>query len=211
MRAMRQRLLLAAGWIVAVVGSGVVASGAVAIAGGQVLDRPLRPLTAAEVAALPVVSSGGTQQNGPLASGGTDSLSGVPPDGSDAEDATGPADADPAGPGGSPTPRILSPARGGEVFLTTSNPAPSTPTSPDAPPVQSAIVLFPGGAASVYSGSDGLSLLWARPDPGFVMSLRFDDEERLSVSFTGAATRYVMQATVADDGLDILTSEESIL
>ncbi|MFB3049384.1 MAG: hypothetical protein ACE1Z9_04450, partial [Acidimicrobiia bacterium] len=51
---MRQRLLLVAGWIVAAVGAGVVASGAVAVAGGQVFDRPIRPLSASEVAALPV-------------------------------------------------------------------------------------------------------------------------------------------------------------
>ena len=57
MRTMRQSLLLVAGWIVAAVGAGVVASGAVAVAGGQVFDRPIRPLNAAEVAALPVDES----------------------------------------------------------------------------------------------------------------------------------------------------------
>jgi len=54
MNPMRQRLLLAAGWLVAVVGAGIVASCAVAVAGGQVFDRSLRPLTAAEVETLPV-------------------------------------------------------------------------------------------------------------------------------------------------------------
>jgi hypothetical protein len=212
MASMRQRLLLAAGWIVAAVGSGVVASGAVAIAGGQVLDRPLRPLTAAEVAALPVVSSGGIQRTGPLASGGTDSRSRVPPDDGSADDrATDPVDADSAGPGGAPTPRVLSPARGGEVFVTTIDDEPSTPTAPISGRTQSAIVLFPGGAASIYSGADGLELLWARPNAGFVVSLRFDEEHRLSLSFAGAATRYVMQATAGDDGLEITTSEETIL
>ncbi|MDK1096694.1 MAG: hypothetical protein QGM47_05470 [Actinomycetota bacterium] len=60
MIATRQRLFLVAGWLTAAFGAGLVASGAVAVAGGQVLDRPLRPLTAAEVAALPVVSVGST-------------------------------------------------------------------------------------------------------------------------------------------------------
>ena len=50
---MRQRLLLVAGWVLAAVGTSVVASAAVAATGGQVTDRALRPLTAAEVAALP--------------------------------------------------------------------------------------------------------------------------------------------------------------
>ena len=210
MRVMRQRLLLAAGWIVAAVGSGVVASGAVAIAGGQVLDRPLRPLTAAEVVALPVVSSEGTQPNGPLASGGTDSTSGVPADGSAVDSATDPPNADSAGPGGSP-PTVLSPARSGEIFITTIEGEPSSPTAPNVPVIQSAIVHLPGGAASIYSGEDGLDVLWARPSPGYVMSLHFEAEDRLSLSFTGAATRYAIVAAVSHGDLDIVTSEESIL
>ncbi|MGI9610434.1 MAG: hypothetical protein ACR2NL_09110, partial [Acidimicrobiia bacterium] len=71
MSSMRQRVLLVAGWLIAAVVTSLVASGAVAAAGGQVLDRPLRPLTAAEVAALPVVVTAdvpGTCE--PLASGG---------------------------------------------------------------------------------------------------------------------------------------------
>lgn len=211
MSVMRQRLLLAAGWIVAAVVSGVVASGAVAIAGGQVLDRPLRPLTAAEVAALPVVSSEGTQPNGPLASGGTDSSSGVPTDGSVSDSATGAPNVDSAGPGGAPTQGWLSPARSGEIFITTVEREPASPSSPDGRPVQSAIVHVPGGAASIYSGDEGLALLWARPNPGFVMSLRFEDEDRLSLSLTGPATRYVIAASVGESGLEITTSERSNL
>ena len=52
MSPMRQRLLLVAGWAVAAVLATLVSTGAVAVAGGQVTDRPLRPLTASEVAAL---------------------------------------------------------------------------------------------------------------------------------------------------------------
>ena len=52
MSSMRQRLLLVAGWAVAAVLATLVSTGAVAVAGGQVTDRPLRPLTASEVAAL---------------------------------------------------------------------------------------------------------------------------------------------------------------
>lgn len=52
MKLMRQRLLLVAGWATAAVVASLVSTGAVAVAGGQVTDRPLRPLSASEVAAL---------------------------------------------------------------------------------------------------------------------------------------------------------------
>ena len=52
MTPMRQRLLLVAGWAAAAVVASLVSTGAVAVAGGQVTDRPLRPLSASEVAAL---------------------------------------------------------------------------------------------------------------------------------------------------------------
>jgi len=52
MKPMRQRLLLVAGWATAAVVASLVSTGAVAVAGGQVTDRPLRPLSASEVAAL---------------------------------------------------------------------------------------------------------------------------------------------------------------
>ena len=52
MGSMRQRLLLVAGWAAAAVVASLVSTGAVAVAGGQVTDRPLRPLSASEVAAM---------------------------------------------------------------------------------------------------------------------------------------------------------------
>ena len=52
MSSMRQRLLLVAGWVAAAVVASLVSTGAVAVAGGQVIDRPLRPLSASEAAAL---------------------------------------------------------------------------------------------------------------------------------------------------------------
>ncbi|CAN5291087.1 hypothetical protein BH24ACT7_BH24ACT7_08090 [soil metagenome] len=68
MRVLRQRLLLVAGWVVAAVATGLVSAGAVAVAGGQVTDRPLHPLSAAEVAALPVSTDDCGEE--PPASGG---------------------------------------------------------------------------------------------------------------------------------------------
>lgn len=83
MTVLRQRLLLVAGWITAAVGAGLVASGAVAVAGGQVHDPPRRPSTAAEVAALPVVEVGAPDAFEPHASGGFVSTTGGPTQGSD--------------------------------------------------------------------------------------------------------------------------------
>ena len=77
---MRQRLLLVAGWLVAAIASGIVASGAVAVAGGQVLDRAQRPFTVAEVAALPVVTVGSSDDFEPHASGGLVPNAGEPTD-----------------------------------------------------------------------------------------------------------------------------------
>ena len=54
-------------------------------------------------------------------------------------------------------------------------------------------------------------MLWARPNPGYVMSLRFAAEDRLSLSFTSAATRYALVAAVVDGELEIATSEEPML
>jgi hypothetical protein len=76
---MRQKLLLIAGWAVAAVGSSVVASGAVAVAGGQVTDRPLRLLSASEVEAIPIVNTVAlSASGGPPASGGSAVLPGQP-------------------------------------------------------------------------------------------------------------------------------------
>ena len=78
MTSLRQRLLLVAGWAVAAVATGLVSAGAVAVAGGQVTDRPLQPLSAAEVAALPVTIEDPCVTSEPLASGGSASSATCP-------------------------------------------------------------------------------------------------------------------------------------
>jgi hypothetical protein len=97
------------------------------------------------------------------------------------------------------------------VLITTISREPPSPSEPHPSIVQSAIVHLLGGAASVYSGDDGLDVLWARPNPGYVMSLRFETEDRLSLSFTSAATRYAIVAAVVDGELELVTSEEPSL
>lgn len=72
MAAMRQRLLLVVGWVIVATVTSLVALGAVTVPGGRVNDRPLEPLSAAEVAALPVAVTV-ESANEPQASGGVDS------------------------------------------------------------------------------------------------------------------------------------------
>lgn len=197
---MRQRLLLTAGWIVAVVGSGLVASAAVSVAGGQVSDRPLRPLTAAEVAALPVERPVAVVEPiEPLASGGSGSTSDNLTGRSDRIE-TVPGNTDgPAGAGGAPA--ASSDARG-------------VSAPPDPEPIErgvrseAAVIQLGGGSASIGVAGDRIALLWATPRPGHVAELRFESEDQLTVTFTGPRIRYVLDAAAVDGRLLVETSEE---
>lgn len=186
MMSLRQRLLLVAGWIAAAVGAGVVASGAVAVAGGQVLDRPLRPLTAAEVAALPVVEVGTPDALEPHASGGFVSTTGAPPLGSE-DDVDGRGD--PSGAGGS----------------SASDGSPATEPDPIDAEASSvvAVVSAAGGQASFAIAGDALLLLWATPQPGYVATLRSDSTDRITLAFTSSLGVWVIEATI--DGGAIVT------
>jgi len=201
---MRQRLLLVAGWIVAAVGAGIVASGAVAVAGGQVLDRPLRPLTAAEVEALPVAEPMAIlEPDGPLASGGSSSIS---------EDTIVQGDekrADPAettGPGGAAADH---PATPGDVELTPSEPSgnpvdvlPATGTWSDV-----AVTHVTGGSASIAAFGDGLRVLWATPRPGYAVGLRFDGPANVVLTFTSSRSRSTIATALHDGELLVETSD----
>ncbi len=193
MRQMRQRLLLVAGWLLAAVGSAVVASGAVAVAGGQVLDRPLRPLTAAEVAALPVVrSTAGTEPSEPLASGGIVSTPEPAPihdiagTGADREPRPGGASASP------PPPADLDPVVEPEARST------------------ARLVRVTGGRISVASRNDALTLLWAAPTPGYVVVADIVDDGTIEVTFTGDPTRDVVTIHIEDGELVVDSKTEPI-
>jgi hypothetical protein len=183
MNPLRQRLLLIIGWLAAVVGAGLVATAAVAIAGGQVLDQPLRPLTAAEVAALPVVQAGSPDDVEPQASGGLVPDVGEPAQGSesavaDAGGADGPDDAT----------VIATPSTGLEAY------GPANPST-----VRTGIV--EGGHASFLITQDGLSLLWATPAPGYIAQTRSAEEESVTVVFSSGLQAWLIEATF--DGTDI--------
>ncbi len=189
---LRQRLLLVAGWFAAAVGAGVVASGAVAVAGGQVLDRPLRPLTAAEVAALPVVEVGAPDAFEPQASGGLVPTTGGPTEGSeaDAQDRD-----DPAGAGGST-------AIGGTV-------PGADPISGDAPSVFE-VVSVDGGQASFAASGDQLLVLWATPQPGYITTTRSITGSSVTIAFSSNLSVWVIEATLADGQISVASRPEPL-
>ncbi len=205
MNTMRQRLLLVAGWIVAVVGAGIVASGAVAVAGGQVLDRPLRPLTAAEVAALPVDETTVVLDfDEPHASGGSESVTRITIVGSGTAGPTGPSD--PPGPGGASADH---PATAADESL---DPSEAAGADIDVLPASgalsdSAVTHMAGGSASFANVDGELRVLWATPRPGYVVGLRFDGPTALVLTFTSTRSLSTIAVALGDPGILIDSSE----
>ncbi len=203
MNPMRQRLLLAAGWLVAVVGAGIVASGAVAVAGGQVFDRPLRPLTAAEVEALPVAEATVIlEPDGPLASGGSESIS---EDAAVESDGERTVPAEPAGPGGASADHPVTPGTDLVPVEPSGNPLDVLPASGSWSEVS--VTSLAGGSASIAVAGDGLQVLWATPRPGYAMGLRFNGPTDLILTFTSSQSRSTIAAALHDGDLLIDTSE----
>jgi hypothetical protein len=185
---MRQSLLLVVGWLIAAIVSGLVASGAVAIAGGQVLDRALRPLTAAEVAALPVVVVGSPDGVEPQASGGFVPSTGEPTEGSVVD---GPGSDEPADTGGSSASVDTGPL--------------DVPILDPAPPV--GFASNEGGRASFVAADDGLVLLWATPQAGYVAQMRLTTPEAITVSFTSNRNVWLVDAAIVDGELIVVSRQ----
>ena len=171
---MRQRLLLVAGWAAAAVVATLVSTGAVAVAGGQVIDRPLRPLSASEVAALteqcgstdrapclrqlddsndPLVSGSAAPELNPTPTGDEDGVS--PTTVTTSPDAIDPPAEDP-----------LDPATDLDESLL---PPDDDPDRVDQPPPSAEVVDLIGGRVSV-SGADGeVRIIWLIPRHGFAV------------------------------------------
>jgi hypothetical protein len=181
---MRQRLLLVVGWLIAAIVSGLVASGAVAVAGGQVLDRALRPLTAAEVAALPVVTVGSPDGVEPQASGGLVPNPGEPTGGSIVDGV------------GSDEP----PSTGGSSASVDTDP-------PDdliaIAPTPSGFANNEGGRASFVVSDGSIVLLWAAPQAGYIAQIRSSTPEAMTVSFTSNRNVWVVDAVFVDGALTV--------
>lgn len=208
MWALRQRLLLIAGWVIAAVVTGLVSAGAVAVAGGQVSDRPLRPLSAAEVAALPVTIEDDCVAIGPLASGGPDFETRC----SDWKNANGqsePGDNSIAQPAEKEFPEMVEgrslnePARD-----------PTFPEGAIIPDIRSrspepTVVDLVGGRVSVAASQGELVFHSATPHPGYVADVLFGSEDRITVTFWNGENLSTFVADVEDDG-QLTTSSTDI-
>ena len=155
------------------------------MAGGQVLDRALQPLTAAEVAALPVVTVGSSDIVEPHASGGLVSTVGEPTDTSEAE----------------------SPGQSGPVDDgrgSASDEAPSEPIDPfTVPNPQVAIETNEGGGASFVVSDEAIIMLWASPNAGYIVQRRETTSTLVRVSFTSTRNVWVIEARIEGDQLTV--------
>lgn len=207
MGSMRQRLLLVAGWVAAAVVATLVSTGAVAVAGGQVADRPLPALSASEVAA-PAEECGSSDRAPCLRQ----------LDGSEAPTTTVAA-----------APEILSPEGDGQGV----SPGSTSPSDPlvDEPP--DPVNEFDGsplppddevrpeprgevvtliGASVGFSGAEGeVRIIWAIPRPGFALLPPTDaksEDGSVTVVFSDGSHRSTLVARWDEvEGLIIETTE----
>jgi hypothetical protein len=185
---MRQRVLLVAGWVVAAAVTSLVASGAVAVAGGQVNDRPLTKVLAADVAALPVVDTEFGDCSEPLASGGLDCTT-VPDSAGAQDERPGPgldlvgdeedpddlSNLDPTRPDGLPL--VIEPED-----ISASEPTGAGPNL-DAQ-VTSWVVNLPGGTVSFAVADDRITVPATFPLLGYSVRVDLADPTTVRVTFT---------------------------
>jgi hypothetical protein len=209
MTSLRQRLLLVAGWAVAAVATGLVSAGAVAVAGGQVNDRPLRPLSAAEVVALPVTIDGPRVTSEPLASGGSVSPTATiaPDDDDDGLQAPGDDTARSAEKGPFPA-DDLDPI----ITLSGDFDESADPRDVELPQVgrrtpEPEVVTVVGGRVSVSTSDGEVVLNAATPRPGFVADADFDTAGGLVVTFWDGEHLSTVTVTADDDRLIVVPEE----
>jgi hypothetical protein len=208
MGSMRQRLLLVAGWVAAAVVATLVSTGAVAVAGGQVTDRPLPPLSASEVAAL--TEECGSADRAPClrqlegSAEPTTTVEAAPEILSPEGDGQGvsptsvgpspPPEDDPLDPGDEPDESLLPP-----------------PGDEEAPEPRGEVISLIGASAGI-SGADGeVRVIWAIPSPGFALVPLAGteiDEGSLTMVFSDGSHRSTLVARWDEaDGLIVETTE----
>ena len=193
MEQMRRRLFFVLSWLVAAVATSVVASAAVAIAGGQVSDRPLRPLTSAEVEALATTPIPPSFFTIAPADSPVTTLVMIPED--VPED--NPTELDPESPDGDAQPFT------GIGVEETEGAGPETVIVE----TRATIVHLDGGTASIGGQEGEVLLLWALPQPGFVVEHLFD-ENGLTVIFNdGRRQTWVVAAWTDEEGITVETFE----
>jgi len=199
---MRQRVLLVAGWVVAAAVTSLVASGAVAMAGGQVNDRPLTRVLAADVAALPVVETEGDPSCEPLASGGFD-CSGTPSGGAQA---TRPGSSDELDPvGGENDLSQLQPGYPDGVVraIDSGNPEEAGPGFVES--TTSSVVHIRGGSISFAVSNDQVLVVWVIPQYGYAVEVTSPDDATVRVIFAGDREQSIAVARLQDNELTVET------
>lgn len=165
MRAMRQRLLLVAGWATAAVVASLVSTGAVAVAGGKVTDRPLRPLSASEVAALTRECE--STERAPCLRQPDDSSDSAPVDAASESNSSLEGDEG----GVSPGPAVTEPSSDDSAATDVEEDllSPDDAATSDQPAPSAQVVDLTGGKVSV-SGADGeVRILWLLPRHGYAL------------------------------------------
>lgn len=219
MGSMRQRLLLVAGWAAAAVVATLVSTGAVAVAGGQVIDRPLRPLSASEVAAL-ADECGSTERapclrqlddtTDPLESGSAAPESNLGPErGEDgvspttlttAPEPTEPPGEDPLDPGVELDESLLPP----EDDLDANN----------QPAARAEVVDMVGGRVSVSGAGGEIRIIWLIPRHGFAVlpsAGAGNSPDQVTVVLSDGSHQSTLLATWdAEEGLVVETTEGGV-
>jgi len=199
MLAMRQRLLLVVGWVIVASVTSLVALGAVTVAGGRVNDRPLNPLSAAEVAALPVAATV-QSVNEPQASGGDDSTDDTSTGAPDQTDHTreGDASADAGGDSSAEAARGSGPFSGSATDAATIE---RTATR---------VIHLEGGSVSVRRLGAELFLQWATPQPGFSTEVILTQGDFIRVVFTSASHRSLALVTSSESAIESTITESEM-
>lgn len=196
MATMRQRLLLVVGWVIVATVTSLVALGAVTVAGGRVNDRPLEPLSATEVAALPAAVTV-ESVNEPQASGGVDSTENTS---GEAPDQTGQArEGDTAADGGGNS-------RDDRVGDIDQNRSTAT-SAVEITATQVAHLV--GGSIGVRRLGDELFLQWVSPQPGFSTELVLAQTDFMRVAFSSPTHRSLALITLDTSAIEVTITESS--
>ena len=167
----------------------MVALAAVRQAGAGVASDPVRPLTAAELAALPISLASPTTTLG-----------------LDAIDTT-------SSPTAVPRTTAVTTAPANTVPPTTSPPAPEpTTTSPPTTSVGEGLSVYAliGGSAAIETTSDAVRLLWATPQSGYTVTVDAEGPEDVKVKFKSTTHISEFHAIWTDHGLDVTEREKDV-
>lgn len=199
MAAMRQRLLLVVGWVIVATVTSLVALGAVTVAGGRVNDRPLEPLSAAEVEALPVAVTV-ESANEPQASGGVDSVENTSEEAPDQTGQTREGDTTADGGGNSPDDRV------GDIDQnrSTANFGDSV-----AEIAATQVAHLVGGSIGIRRLGGELFLEWVSPQPGFSTGLVLTQTDFVRVAFSSPTHRSLVLITLDISDIEVTITESS--